>query len=196
MTGADWDGFVAQVPKHRIAKGTQLYRIHRVEHEPWFFDDDENGRFNPRSESNLGACYFGEDDLCTWIECVPQKRFFLGDIEDRQLATLTTPREYVVLDFTVADALQDGLSVSEVLGIDYTPTHRIAAAAARAGLDGVRWRSRKDFSARCIAVALFGPAGPVVKATDEHPRMDCTDVPADLIERACKTFGYERVVRA
>jgi hypothetical protein len=195
MTDSTWDEIVAKVPTHIVPAGSELYRIHRVEYGPWYFDSSADGRFSPLGGGGRGACYFGEDDLCTWIECIPQKRFTLGDVEDRQLATLTTPRDYEFVDLTVADALQDGLSVSEVLGLDYSPTHRIAQAAVSAGRDGVRWRSRKDFAAQRIAVALFGPDGAVDGPTGEHPEMVSTDIPEDLVRRACETFGYERVAR-
>ncbi|MDQ6774977.1 MAG: RES family NAD+ phosphorylase [Actinomycetota bacterium] len=181
----------SRLPRKTLRAGTRLYRIHRVRSGPWFFSSG-TGRFDPTGIDDRGACYWAEDDLGAWIEAF-RTRMLLpeSEIEGRWLSMATLSETVVACDLTVRRALKVGVTSALTAGTDYSGSQAIAdrLQGKRAA---VRWRVRHDLRQRLIGVAWFGEVGPATtKALADLPATDTTEIPDDVIERACRIFGYE-----
>jgi hypothetical protein len=183
---------IARLPRKTLKAQTKLYRIHRLDRGPWFFDDSPLGRFNPVGAPGRGACYWAEDPLGAWVESF-RTAIILGteDVECRRLSTITLTDKIVVRDLSARRALAAGVTGAITSGADYTASQQLAGALQ--GLSpGIRWRTRHDLGQKLIAVAVFGPAGPASRATLAGlPKADTRGIPAELVTRAGRAFGYE-----
>ncbi len=179
------------LPRRTRAAGTKLYRIHRREHEPWFFDGSGSGRFDPTGTPYRGACYWAERQLGAWVE-VFRTRMLLseGELDARVISELTLASDLVVCDLADRRALRAGVTAALTAGGDYTDAQD-SADALQASSVAVRWRLRHDLAQRLIGIAWFGPAGPASGATPAGlPPTVTSDMSPQLAARACRAFGY------
>jgi hypothetical protein len=181
----------ARLPRKTLRAGTRLYRIHRPRNGPWFFSRGP-GRFDPTGVAGRGACYWAEDELGAWVEAL-RTRMLLPESElaQRRLSIATLSADAVVSDLTVRRALRGGVTAAVSSGADYRESQGLADALQdkRAG---VRWRARHDLRQKLVGVAWFGPEGPASRtAVHNLPATVTLEIPAELIPRACRTFGYE-----
>jgi hypothetical protein len=182
---------IARLPRKTLKAGTQLYRIHRADKGAWFFSDSANGRFNPTGSPGRGACYWAERPLGAWVEAFRTTLTLTrDDIAARALSTIRLTSDLVVRDLTVKRALAAGVTAAVSAGGDYTPPQQLADALQRLH-DGVRYRARHDLSQQLIAIAWFGNAGPVPDPANVNlPRAIPEDIPDELVDEACRLFGY------
>jgi len=175
----------AKLPRKTLKAGTVLYRIHRPGLGPWFFDGSGRGRFDPTGTPRRGACYWAEDRLGGWVE-IFRTRMLLpeGEVHARALSTATLERDLAICDLTVKRALKAGVTAALTAGADYTEANALADAL-QGRHPALRWRLRHG------RIAWFGDAGPATTgALADLPATKTADIPTDLVERACRTFGY------
>ena len=178
---------VARLPRRTLRAGTTLYRVHRVDRDPWFLDRSPHGRFNPTGRADRGASYWAEKPIGAWIESLRTVMTLSdGDVENRALSAVTLTRDVLVSDLTVKGALAAGATAAITAGADYTPAQALGDALQDV-TDGVRWRLRHDLTQRLVGVALFGQAGSD-RATPGKPSTH--PIPDSLIEEAHRLFGY------
>ncbi len=182
---------VARLPRSELAAGRRLYRIHAARYGPWFFANDEYGRFNPVSRAARGSCYWAEAPLGAWVESF-RTRMMLTDVEVRLqvMSELELKRAREVVDLTVRGGLAAGVTADLSTGASYDDSQDLASRLQDQAT-GLRYRLRHDLAQELIGVALFGPRG----AHDDGPFGPTTTEPIgrELIRAAEDAFGY-RVV--
>jgi RES domain len=155
----DWTSF----PAYIISQGTSLFRIHRREFHPAWFNSDGAWRFDPpRSHrSRFGSCYLGLEPLASYVEVfgrfqvVPE-----AEIDRRALSQFDIQRNLRCADLTDRTVLGDfGVTAAHSTGADYGPAQELAANLYDAGFDGIRYRVRHDPAMLLEGVALFGEPG-------------------------------------
>lgn len=180
----------SELPRRTLRAGTQLYRIHRKVHGPWFYDGSGAGRFDPVGSESRGACYWAERPLGAWIE-VFRTRLLIpeSEISGRVLSCVELVDPVVVADLTSRRALRFGITAATTSGHDYSESQAIAdhLQGRRAG---VRWGLRHDLRQALIGVAVFGPDNDN-RAPDGWGEPEAESLPEDLIESAGRLFGYE-----
>lgn len=182
---------VGRLPRKTLKAGTPLYRIHQAHLGAWFFASSTGGRFNPTGSPGRGACYWAENPLGAWLECFRTVlTLSTDDITARALSTITLNEDMVVRDLTVKRALAAGITAAIATSDDYTSPQALADAL-QGFADAVRWRLRHDLSQRLIGIAWFGDAGSVLPGTTPNlPRPVTKSIPEELVEEACRLFGY------
>lgn len=179
---------VARLPKRELAIGTKLHRIHAAAHDPWFFSEDELGRFNPVGVVGRGSCYWAEDPLGAWVESF-RTRILLSEAEVRlqAISTVELDEPLEVVDLTDRRALGAGATAALTSGADYGESQAVAAML-QGVVGGVRWRVRHDLEQRLIGVAVFGPRG---SRPEGHWGPTNTEpISRELIRSAEDAFGY------
>lgn len=175
-----------RLPTIELAKGTQLYRIHRVGNGAWYFDNSSDGRFNPVG-SGLGASYWAEAPLGAFVEVFRTRmRLTEADIRLRCLTEATLKAPVKTADLTARAALAAGFATEVTHGADYGPAQQIAGQLVRL-VGGVRWRLRHDLAQELVGVALFGNAGD----RPRYAREQSSEISLDLQDLAAQEFGYE-----
>jgi hypothetical protein len=138
-----------------------LYRIHRHEPGPWYFDNSPDGRFN--LSGALGTCYLALAPEGAFLETLGRQGRLIdpAEVVRRVLSTLNAPRPMMLANAGHARARAYGITagISAIEEPDRRTSRRWAEAFHAAGFDGVRYRVGHDPSQRAIGVALFGPAG-------------------------------------
>ncbi len=180
---------LSRLPHRTLRVGTELYRIHRAARGAWFFDASGAGRFDPVSASGRGAAYWTLDPLGAWIE-VFRARMLLTDedVSERRLTVATLTQPLVAVDLAVARALTSGVTAAVTGGADYTAAQQLAGQIQ--GTErAVRWRLRHDLRGRSLGLVVFGPAGS--RAPSGLRTGKPAALSAELVKRACATFGYE-----
>ncbi len=149
-----------QFPCSTAGTGTELWRVVRQGHGPWWFGCGMTGRFDlPEPE---GTCYLATDELTALLEVLgPERsagRITTEELSRRRLHRLCLPVEHSLADLTSRQAAGFGVT----LEIHSHPQYRLTQAWARrlrqAGADGLLYLARHDPAAG-KSVALFGPAG-------------------------------------
>jgi RES domain len=181
-----------RLPRRTLEAGTTLYRIHRRENGPWFFDHTGNGRFDPTGTPGRGACYWAEQPLGAWVEVFRTRMLLPEDeLDARSISETTLAQDITVCDLTDRRALVAGVTVALTAGSDYADSQALADAL-QASVLGVRWRLRHDLAQRLMGIAWFGQAGPAASSTlAKLPATVTSDIPRDLARRACSSFGYK-----
>ena len=154
---ADLAGF----PRWTLPASRGLYRIHRRDRGPWYFDNGSNGRFN--LSGAFGACYVALAPEGAFLDTLGRQGRLIdpAEVTQRVVSTLYVPRPMVLANTGHARARAFGITagISAIEEPDRHTTRRWAAAFRAAGFEGIRYRLGHDPSQRTIGVALFGPAG-------------------------------------
>ena len=154
---ADFTGF----PRWTISTTRALYRIHRQDRSPWYFDNGVTGRFN--LSSPFGTCYLALDPEGAFLETLGRQGRLIdpAEVARRVLSTLHVPRAMVLANAGHARARAFGITagISAIEEPDRRSTRRWAEAFHSAGFEGVRYRVSHDPSQLAIGIALFAPAG-------------------------------------
>ncbi len=154
---ADLTGF----PRWTLPTTRALYRVHRRDHGPWFFDNGPSGRFNV--SGTFGTCHLALAPEGAFLETLGRQGRLIDPVEvaRRGLSTLRVPRPMVLANAGHARTRAFGITagISAIEEPDRRATRTWAAAFHAAGFQGIRYRVSHDPSQRAIGVALFGPAG-------------------------------------
>jgi len=154
---ADFTGF----PHWTLPSTRALYRIHRRDRGPWFFDNGPSGRFN--LSDAFGTCYLALAPEGAFLETLGRQGRLIdrAEVARRALSTLYVPRAMVLANAGHARARAFGITagISAIEEPDRGSTRSWAEAFHAAGFQGIRYHVSHDPSQRAIGVALFGPAG-------------------------------------
>ena len=149
----DLDGF----PAWHVHAGTTLCRVTTSGLGPWWFSSDGQGRFD--LEPPRGTCYLADEEVGALLEVLgPIVVVSAGWARRLVLWYLDLPDQCRAADTTVRSARGFGVTAELASITPYDLPQRWAAAFARAGYEGVRYRVRHD-PGGSRALALFGPAG-------------------------------------
>jgi hypothetical protein len=154
---ADLNGF----PRWKLSPDRTLFRIHRRDRGPWYFDNGPFGRFN--LSGTRGTCYLALAREGAFLETLGRQGRLIDPVEvgRRVLSTLHAPQAFYLANVGHARARSFGVTagIGAVEEADRRTTRAWAASFEVAGFDGIRYRVSHDPSQRVIGVALFGPAG-------------------------------------
>jgi RES domain len=178
---ADLGGF----PEKRIEVRGELVRIHRVGHDPWFFDSSPHGRFNLTDVDDHGTCYFAEEPLGAFVETF--RDFALIDEEmvaERLLYCFALRNPLHLADCTSREVLKYGITAEIGSSEDYDRTQAWAMRLFDAGFGGVRYWVRHDPAQELAGVAVFGSNRLTGASESDIP------IPDDLREAAQREFGF------
>jgi hypothetical protein len=154
---ADLTGF----PRWTLPPSRALYRIHRRDRGPWFFDNGPSGRFN--LSGAVGTCYLALAPEGAFLEMLGRQGRLIdpAEVTRRGLSTLHVPRSMGLANAGHARARAFGITagISAMEEPDRRSTRSWAEAFHAAGFQGIRYRVGHDPSQRAIGVALSGPAG-------------------------------------
>jgi len=183
----------AALPRNELPELTRLYRIHRAENGPWFFDASPDGRFNPTGVDGRGACYWATTPLGAFVESYRTTMTLAPeDIAARRIATIALPAPLNVVDLTQRGALGAGVTAALTAGGDYQPAQALASEL-QDQTDGILYHARHDLAGQLTSVALFGPAGAPDKRTLASlrlPEAEIAELNQQLLAEAESTFGY------
>lgn len=144
-------------PTTVIEPGTDVWRVHRLAHGPWFFG--QSGRFG--LDAPYGSCYIAMDPMSAISETVVRGLTILHEhsLQDRCIRQLSLPRRFIAAD--LKDSTAAGFGVTRNFGTEepYDRTREWAHAFFRMNLDGVNYWPRHNLADGSSSVALFGPAG-------------------------------------
>ena len=144
-------------PTTVIEAGTDVWRVHRVAHGPWFFG--QSGRFG--LEAPYGSCYVAMDPMSAISETVVRGLTILHerDLQDRCIRRLALPRHVIAAN--LKDSTAAGFGVTRNFGTEepYDRTREWALAFFRMNLGGVHYWPRHDLVDGSTSVALFGSTG-------------------------------------
>ena len=154
---ADLTGF----PRWILPQTRALYRIHRRDRGPWFFDNGPSGRFN--LSGAYGTCYLALAPEGAFLETLGRQGRLIDptEVARRAVSRLYVPRAMVLANAGHARARGFGITagISAIEEPNRASTRTWAEAFHAAGFRGIRYRVSHDPSQRAIAVALFGPVG-------------------------------------
>ena len=140
-----------------IEAGTDLWRVHRVVHGPWFFG--QSGRFG--LDAPYGSCYVAMDPMSAISETVVRGLTILHehDLNDRCIHQLSLLHRVIVAN--LKDSAAAGFGVTRNFGTEepYDRTREWARAFFRMNLEGIHYWPRYDLVDGSASVALFGTAG-------------------------------------
>lgn len=179
---ADLAGF----PRWTLLPTRALYRIHRWNRRPWYFDTGPAGRFN--LSGALGTCYLALAPEGAFLETLGRQGRLIdpAEVARRVLSALRAPRPMVLANAGHARARAFGITagISAIEEPDRHRTRRWADAFHAVGFDGVRYRLGHDPSQRTIGIALFGPAGEA-----DWPAPPAEPIGADLMALVRRRYG-------
>lgn len=158
-------------PSCELRSNRPLYRGHSSTNGPWWFSSSGGGRFDLNPPH--GTCYLAYDVLTAIRETVGTALANTGVISDvfaadRQLSTLTVPRDRRLADTCADEAADFGLTRELVSMTPYTVPHEWAAAFA-ALFAGLQYQTRFTTGPNPNAVALFADAGEAIWPPDPNP---------------------------
>jgi hypothetical protein len=177
---ADLTGF----PAYQLLPHYRLFRIHRAEHQPWWFSNSGHDRFDLRPPS--GTCYLAEEPVGAFVEVFQgfDDTIPLSDVQVRRLSFLSVPKEMRLADCTSSKARRFGITGEIHSSTGRSRTQTWARSFARAGFDGVRFLVRHDPAQRRVGIALFGTGGQA-----DWPVRSTDDIGADLLLEVERLFG-------
>jgi hypothetical protein len=173
-------------PRWNLAPGRPLFRIHRRDRGPWFFDNGPSGRFNLSGTG--GTCYLALVREGAFLETLGRQGRLIDPVEvnRRVLSTLYAPQRFTLANTGHARARAFGITagIGAVEEADRRTTRAWAEAFQLAGFEGVRYRISHDPSQRLIGVALFGAAG-VADWQSAPP----APIDSGLVQRVRRRYG-------
>jgi hypothetical protein len=179
---ADFTGF----PRWILPPSRALYRIHRRDRGPWFFDNGQSGRFN--LSGAFGTCYLALAPEGAFLETLGRQGRLIdpAEVARRGLSTLHVPQSMVLANAGHARARAFGITaaISAIEEPDRRSTRHWAEAFHAAGFQGIRYRVSHDPSQRAIGVALFGPAGEA-----DWPASAAEPVDSRLLQLVRRRYG-------
>ena len=176
---SDLSGF----PTYDLTRRELLYRLHRAEASPWWFSSDGSGRFD--LDPPRGTCYFAASPVGAFIEVFRVETVIPEPALDaRALSRVVSPKRARLADCTVSKARRFGITGAIHTQPDYELPRAWAAAFARAGFDGIRYRLSHDPAQREVGVAVFDESG-----EHDYAVRKTEPVPAEVIDEAWQRFG-------
>lgn len=189
----EWRAF----PFRLIDRDDPLFRIHRHDRSPIWFNSDGTGRFDPPADNRrcFGVCYFGFEAVSAYIEVFGRIGTLSQiDIDQRRLTELSSTRRLTVADLTDRSVLGGfGVTAEYSTGGDYELAQDLALNLFEARFDGVVYRIRHDPAMALEAVALFGEPG---EDTSRFGPSKTVPIPDALIESGEREFGIYVVASA
>jgi hypothetical protein len=136
-----------------------MHRVTAANRGPWWFSSGA-GRFD--LDPPRGTCYLADDPLVALLEALgalaSSPVVSPGTLAGRVVWSVTVPEQCDAGDLTARPARAFGVTAELATATPYDLPRRWAAAVARLGLGGLRYRARHDpAGGRCLA--LFGAAG-------------------------------------
>ena len=181
----DWTTF----PTRRIAAETRMFRIHRADKHPAWFNTSGDWRFDPPATHRdaFGTCYVSLDPLASYVEVFGRFRAIpYAEVQHRSLSDLTANRGLDLGDVTVRTVIGDfGMSADVSVGVDYAKSQELAANLFEAGFDGVFYRIRHDPSLEFEGLAIFGEPGVTPARFDQ---IKTSAIPGALVENGRSSF--------
>ncbi len=159
------------LPLHTVPTGTLLHRVHRLRHDPLYFDAGSDGRWNDPSGA-YGVCYCAERSYVAFAETFlrPVGLSFVTpeQLRERGMARLRVGRDLRLVSMHGAGLARLGATAAVVHG-GYSTTHAWSRAlhAHPGAPDGIRWRARHDDDG--FAVALFARAADALREDSRDP---------------------------
>ncbi len=154
---ADFTGF----PRWTLTTTRALYRIHRRDRGPWFFDNGPDGRFN--LSGGLGTCYLALSPEGAFLETLGRQGRLIdpAEVARRAVSTLHVPQAMILSNAGHARARAFGITagISAIEEPDRRSTRAWAEAFHAAGFEGIRYHVSHDPSQRAVGIALFSTAG-------------------------------------
>ena len=175
---ADLSGF----PAFHLRRGQTLFRLHRTDAQPWWFSNDDSGRFDLSGEA--GTCYLADSAVGAFIEVFRVATVIReAEVDARALSRLRPPRRVRLADCTVSTAREFGITGAIHSQPDYALPRAWAEGFAAADFGGIRYRLSHDPAQRELGVALFGAGEQRLPIRKTEP------VPEEVIEEARRRFG-------
>jgi hypothetical protein len=170
---------LARFPVRTWPATRDLVRIHRREHDAWWFATDGTGRFD--SLGGPSVCYLAEQPLGAFVEVFRhQVQIERPDVLSRSMSRVRVRASRRLADCTRRRARAFGITAAIHATDDHARTQAWARAFAAAGFHGIRYRLSHDPSQQLVGVALFGPVDGHVRSTTPIP---------DAIIAAAVAFG-------
>jgi hypothetical protein len=175
---------LAAFPVDVLELGSDVFRSHRPDLGPCFFNGSPDFRFNLLS--GRGTCYVG-DDVATAVREKLREHVLSQGVVPVSLAktfvvsTIRTTRSFTCADIGDSDAVEHNVSRMLATMDDYGIPQQWAAAFDGAGFEGVRYGSSFT-NGPANAWALFDAAG-------EHPFGDTVASYSGVV--ACAIAGIQ-----
>jgi hypothetical protein len=154
----------------------RLYRIHQAVHEPEWFGNSGDFRWDPPPDAleAFGTCYTATDPVTALLEVIADLPVITESLlADRALAELELPADPQLADMTSPKILGWGLDKRISVGDDYPVCQRWAQALRMAGFTGTYYEPRHELrTPPGHAVAFFGDRGyqpTQIRAVDDGP---------------------------
>lgn len=165
--GDDLVGF----PTRRISTRRNLFRVHRSDRGPWFFESSGAGRFDLRD--GRGTCYLALDQRTAVREVVGAELHDQGVLPatfltERALSQLRLPAARTVANFC-DDAAADFGVTREIHTLTPYSVPQAWAAELDLLVDGLLYQTRFTTAAGANGLAIFGTAGAVDWPADPAP---------------------------
>lgn len=174
---------LAAFPAYDLGPDVALFRIHRAQHDVWFFGSSGTSRFDLPAPH--GTCYLAEDPVGAFLETF---RYINGipesEVLARRLSEVRVPTRRRIADLTARAARGYGVTAALHSMSDYTLPQQWAWNLFAAGYGGLRYLVSHDPLSRHVGVALFGPAGPA-----EWPAPAPGAITRPLIDEVEREFG-------
>lgn len=181
-------GDIQEFPAHTVHPDRVLYKIHKSIHDPRFFSNSGDGRFDLRSGEDAGTCYIALSPVGSFVEVFGRFRLLTQQmIDERALSSLSLTRPLRLADVTDRSVLGEfGIAGSLSTGSDYQEAQEWALKLYEAGFDGVFYTARYDPSFTERSVAVFGNE----ELGEKLFEVQSQSIPVDLVEEVCREFGF------
>lgn len=185
MTHTDISGF----PEYIVHPDRVLSKIHKAIHDPRFFCDSGEGRFDLKPKTSHGTCYLALSPIGAFLETFGRFKVLTQEaIDERALSELSLTRPLRLADITDRTVIgKFGIAGDISTGEGYGPSQEWASRLYDAGFDGIFYVTRHDPSFGERSVAVFGNeenGSKLFEVTTET-------IPEDLVARMCDEFGFQ-----
>lgn len=179
---------IKSFPEYTLHPDRVLYKIHKTIHDPRFFCDCGEHRFDLISESDPGTCYLALSPPGAFVEVFGRFKVLAQRlIDERSLSELTLTRALRLADVTHKSVIgRFGIAGDLSTGTDYREPQQWALRWSQAGFDGVFYAARHDPTFTERSVAVFGNMETGAKLFD----VDTDPIPEELVEEVCRNFGF------
>lgn len=186
---------LAEFPTRTVPADYPYARIHHDRHEPEWFCDKGDCRFDPPPGAGFGTCYLAGHPLGAFVEKFGRLRVVPRSLVDQHaLAQLRLASPIRVADVTDRTILGRWHLTAELwAGDDYPGSQRWAHRLHQAGFAGIWYSAAHDVRGGLHSLALFGKPGhqpDAVLCYGDEP------IPQPLIDDASEAFGIEVVPSA
>ena len=181
---------LADFPGRMVTADYPYARIHHDRHEPEWFCDRGDCRFDPPLGAGFGTCYLAGHPLGAFVEKFGRLRVVPRSLVDQHsLAGLRLPSPVRVADVTDRTIVgRWNLSAELWAGDDYEGSQRWALRLHQAGFSGIWYSSAHDVRGGLHSLALFGKPG---FQPEQLLRSGDGPIPRSLIDHAAADFGIE-----